>query len=313
MGYGRFWGLTGHLAGFTAGAYTNKEKGDGKTVTHTGSLIQGREAVTLQSGQDTAIIGSKVIGDKVTIKTGRNLTIASLQDTNDYKNTSSNKGVSVSLMPGGLPTVGANTGKGRINSQYASVTDQAGIYAGKEGYDIEAANTTTVTGAVIVSRADKEKNTLTTKSLVMHDIDNTLHYTAKKTGLSLTNEKGALLPINPEQSIPITGNGHSVTRSAMAEGIITVADTKSLAAINHDTANALNKLNNTFNVKDVKEKQALADAMAKEGFNLIGDIAVRKQKELVAKSIAATANKDEAGAKNILQKRINGVKAANTK
>ena len=147
----------------------------------------------------------------------------------------------------------------------------------------------------------------------MHDIDNTLHYTAKKTGLSLTSEKGALLPINPEQSIPITGNGHSVTRSAMAEGIITVADTKSLAAINHDTANALNKLNNTFNVKDVKEKQALADAMAKEGFNLIGDIAVRKQKELVAKSIAATANKDEAGAKNILQKRINGVKAANTK
>ena len=72
---------------------------------------------------DTAIIGSKVIGDKVTIKTGRNLTIASLQDTNDYKNTSSNKGGSVSLMPGGLPTAGANTSKGRINSQYASVTD----------------------------------------------------------------------------------------------------------------------------------------------------------------------------------------------
>ena len=102
------------------------------------------------------------------------------------------------------------------------------------------------------------------------------------------------------QSIPVTGNAGSITRSAIADGIIEVADKKDLEAINHDTANALNKLDAIFNLKDVKEKQALANAMAKEGFGLIGDIAVSKQKDLIAKSIAAKANKDEAKAQQYL-------------
>ena len=221
---------------------------------------------------DTAIIGSKVIGDKVIIKTGRNLTIASLQDTNDYKNTSSNKGVSVSLMPGGLPTAGANTGKGRINSQYASVTDQAGIYAGKEGYDIEAANTTTVTGAVIVSWADKEKNKLTTKSLVIGNIQNQANYSATKKGViynyygdyalrspkdkdKVYNQMGLIPDIAPE----VKGNADSTTYSAISDGDIHVADGQTeLAKIRKDTQNTLNKLAEIFNKKKVEEKQELA-------------------------------------------------------
>ena len=297
---GLSFGFKGNLAGVNTSAYSNKEDGNGQLVTHTRSVINGRESVNLQSGQDTGIVGSKVVGDKVTVKASRDLTIESLQDTNVYKNTSSNKGFSLSLTPSGIPTLGGNYSKGEIDSNYASVTEQAGIYAGKAGYEVEAKNKTTLMGAVIASQADKESNGLKTKSLSLNDITNTAKYKAKEKGLAVTNDKSSVLPVNPLQSIPVTGNAGSITRSAIADGIIEVADKKDLEAINHDTANALNKLDAIFNLKDVKEKQALANAMAKEGFGLIGDIAVSKQKDLIAKSIAAKANKDEAKAQQYL-------------
>ena len=43
-----------------------------------------------------------------------------------------------------------------------SVTKQAGIYAGKEGYDIQVKGNTHLKGAVIDSKAPAEKNKLTT-------------------------------------------------------------------------------------------------------------------------------------------------------
>ena len=39
---------------------------------------------------------------------------------------------------------------GRIDSKWKSVTEQAGIYAGEEGYDINVGNSTTLEGALIL-------------------------------------------------------------------------------------------------------------------------------------------------------------------
>ena len=62
---------------------------------------------------------------------------------------------------------------------HTSVTKQAGIYAGKEGYDIQVKNNTRLKGAVIDSQAEKEKNKLTTGTLTWENIDNKAEY---KTG-----------------------------------------------------------------------------------------------------------------------------------
>ena len=44
------------------------------------------------------------------------------------------------------------------------ITEQSGIYAGKEGHDIQVKNNTRLKGAVIDSQAEKEKNRITTRS-----------------------------------------------------------------------------------------------------------------------------------------------------
>ena len=75
------------------------------------------------------------------------------------------------------PTGSINASVGRIDSKWKSVTEQAGIYAGEEGYNINVGNNTTLEGAVIKSDAPKAKNKLTTKSLEMKDIQNEAEYT----------------------------------------------------------------------------------------------------------------------------------------
>ena len=81
------------------------------------------------------------------------------------------------------PTGSINASVGRIDSKWKSVTHQAGIYAGEDGYDIHVGNGTTLEGAVIKSEAPKAKNTLTTKSLEMKDIQNEAEYTYSNNGI----------------------------------------------------------------------------------------------------------------------------------
>ena len=63
-----------------------------------------------------------------------------------------------------------------MTSDYASVTEQAGLYAGSEGFDITAKGNTTLEGAVIDSKAKADKNELSTNSLTVKDIKNKADY-----------------------------------------------------------------------------------------------------------------------------------------
>ena len=126
----------GGILGFDASANAAKQKGNTKVTTHTGTTVVGTDAVNITSGKDTYISGSKVIGKSVTTDVGGNLSIESLQDTKTYVGESSNKGFSVSTNAGSLSNVSMSSSKGKMKSDYASVTDQAGIYAGDGGFVI---------------------------------------------------------------------------------------------------------------------------------------------------------------------------------
>ena len=63
------------------------------------------------------------------------------------------------------------------------ITEQSGIYAGQEEYDIQVKNNTRLKGAVIDSQAEKEKNRITTGTLTWENIDNKVEYKASKRGL----------------------------------------------------------------------------------------------------------------------------------
>ncbi|HAZ7726558.1 TPA: glycohydrolase toxin TNT-related protein, partial [Escherichia coli] len=166
-----------------------REKGNGTTWTET-TLDAGKN-VSLTSGHDTTLSGAQVSGEKVTADVGNNLTISSLQDSDRYDSRQN------SVAAGGSFTFGSMSGSGyasisqdKIKSNYDSVREQSGIYAGKDGVDVTVGNHTQLNGAVIASTATDDKNSLNTNTLGWSDIHNQADYKASHTGISLSGGSG---------------------------------------------------------------------------------------------------------------------------
>ena len=177
--------------GYGIGASYGKGKGQTEetTLTHTPSDITAKDTVSLSSGNDTLIRGGTVKGNKIIANAGR-MSIESEQDKKNYKETSKTSGLSISYTPGSAVTVSGGKGKTNTDSTYESVTKQAGIYAGKEGYDIQVKNNTRLKGAVIDSKAPAEKNKLTTGTLTWENIDNKAEYKTGGHGISYNGKIG---------------------------------------------------------------------------------------------------------------------------
>ena len=268
--------------GYGIGASYGKGKGqiEETILTHTPSDITAKNTASLSSGNDTVIRGGTVKGNKVTANAGRNLTIESEQDKKNYKETSKTSGLSISYTPGSAVTVSGGKGKTNTDSAYESVTKQAGIYAGKEGYDIQVKNNTRLKGAVIDSQAEKEKNRITTGTLTWENIDNKAEYKTKASGITVSTH--AVSKLNPlglgyVPTIPMKEKAGSTTYAAIADSIITTTKEKTDKEISHDTANALNTLSEIFDKKKIEEKQEYVNILSQVGYRLIGDIAGNKE------------------------------------
>ena len=274
--------------GYGIGASYGKGKGqiEETTITHTPSDITAKNTVALSSGNDTVIRGGTVRGNKVTANAGR-MSIESEQDKKNYKETSKTSGLSISYTPGSAVTVSGGKGKTNTDSTYESVTKQAGIYAGQEGYDIQVKNNTRLKGAVIDSKAPAEKNRITTGTLTWENIDNKAEYKASGKGISVsTNAVSKLNPLGLGYvpTIPVKGKAGSTTYAAIADSIITTTKEKTDKEIRHNTENALNKLSEIFDKKKIEEKQEYVNILSQVGYRLIGDIAGHKENELNKKA-----------------------------
>ena len=274
--------------GYGIGASYGKGKGQTEetTLTHTPSDITAKDTVSLSSGNDTLIRGGTVKGNKVTANAGR-MSIESEQDKKNYKETSKTSGLSVSYTPGSAVTVSGGKGKTNTDSTYESVTKQAGIYAGKEGYDIQVKNNTRLKGAIIDSKAPAEKNKLTTGTLTWENIDNKAEYKTKASGITVsTNAVSKLNPLGLGYvpTVPVKGKAGSTTYAAIADSIITTTKEKTDKEISHDTTNALNTLSEIFDKKKIEEKQEYVNILSQVGYRLIGDIAGHKENELYKKA-----------------------------
>ncbi|OOF46639.1 hypothetical protein BKK52_11185 [Rodentibacter trehalosifermentans] len=75
----------------------------------------------------------------------------------------------------------------KINADHASVNEQAGIYAGDEGYNINVNNHTDLKGAIITytqKAEDENKNRFSTGTLSHSDIENRSNYSGSSFGVS---------------------------------------------------------------------------------------------------------------------------------
>ena len=163
---------------------------------------------------------------------------------------------------------------------HTGVTKQAGIYAGKEGYDIQVKNNTRLKGAVIDSQAEKEKNRLTTGTLTWENIDNKAEYKTKASGITVSTH--AVYKLNPlglgyVPTIPVKGKAGTTTRSAISKGTITITDKENqkqdIEKLNRNTEDSLNKLKEIFDKTKVEERKRLLEELGIVGNRTIHEIA----------------------------------------
>ena len=297
----------GGLLDINASGHMARQNGDTHQESYVPTKIKAAQLAQLKAKRDTNIIGSTVSGKKVEADTGRDLHIQSLQDVDNFKEHSKSAGFSVSSKPNFKnPTGSINASVGRIDSKWKSVTEQAGIYAGEDGYDVNVGNNTTLEGAVIKSDAPKAKNKLTTKSLEMKDIQNEAEYTYSNNGIGYNyygskqklkalkesdgityNKLYNSIGLVPNLGVGSKGKARSTTQSAISDGILTVdgkeIDTKT---INTNTENTLHQLDKIFDKKKIEERQELARLFSKNAFEQLHNWQPTTKDGKIAKSIA---------------------------
>ena len=243
-------------------------------TTYNESIVKADKNLDFTSGKDTNIKGGKLSGEKGTGSVGGDLNIESKQDSNNYKE--SNKSVGVSVGLGSNKAVSGSASVGKIDSNYKSVTDQSGIYAGKEGFDIRVEANTDLKGGIISSTADADKNKLSTGTLTFEDIQNKADYKVGGAGIKVNknndaeyNEKG----ITPDIGMPASGEAESTTKATISKGTIEIRDKENqkqdINKLNRDNANSLNKLGEIFDKTKIEERQELANLFGELAYNEI--------------------------------------------
>ncbi|MGA3944378.1 hemagglutinin repeat-containing protein, partial [Ralstonia nicotianae] len=177
-------GSNGAAFGVTANASASRGKGEGSDVSWTNTHVSAGNTLTLESGGNTNLKGAVATGKQVVANVGGDLNIESLQDTSTYHTKDQSIGGSVTVGFGFSGS--ANFSQQKIDSDFASVTEQSGIKAGDRGFQVNVHGNTDLKGAVIAS-TDKAVqdgvNSLTTATLTQSEIHNRAEYSASSIGI----------------------------------------------------------------------------------------------------------------------------------
>ncbi|HCQ46587.1 MAG TPA: hypothetical protein DIW53_07265, partial [Achromobacter sp.] len=270
-----------------ASGYAGKGKANGNGTTHQETQVSARDNLTLISGRDTVLMGAQARADSIRADIGRNLTIASEQDTDRYnaKQSQVNAGGSFSFgSMTGSAYIGASAGKTKSN--YDSVIEQSGLYAGTGGFDVYVGKHTQLDGAVIASDAEAAKNKLSTETLGFTDLQNKAAYKSTTVGLNLgmsgafdVANKGGANGLGPSGlSLGHTsGSASGTTYAAIAPGTIEVRSDKdsgrdSTAGLSRDTAGANGSIGQIFDKDKVREQLEFQQAFGQLGMQIAGDV-----------------------------------------
>ncbi|WP_260961240.1 two-partner secretion domain-containing protein [Pseudomonas citri] len=234
--------------GFTLdlGASGSRGRTDGDGLTHTNTHVQAGNQLLLSSGGDTNLKGAVASGKQVLADIGGDLNIESLQDTNTYVVDEKSLGVGISLcIPpfcygmSSVNGVSGNYGATDIDSNYASVTEQSGIKAGDDGFDIRVGGNTDLVGAVIAS-SDKAvqdgKNRLVTASLTSRDIKNKAEYDA-----STVSVGGGYREVGKDQQGNATSGGKQTPGTELPKNDNDLSATMPIAISASDDASSVTR------------------------------------------------------------------------
>ncbi|MGP1007189.1 hemagglutinin repeat-containing protein, partial [Serratia sp. CY63448] len=249
VGVGIGAGSGGYGISVSAGVNAGKGHENGNGLTHAETTLDAGSNLKVTSGRDTRLTGAQASGEKVTVDVGRNLALESQQDSDRYDAKQQNASAGGSFTFGSMTgSVNVSASKDKLHSNFDSVKEQTGLFAGQGGYDVKVKKHTQLDGAVIASQADKEKNRLDTGTLGWTDIHNQADYSATHSGGSfstggpvdkdlLTNMAGGML-----SGANHSGHAEGTTKAGVSEGTLIVRDTgkqqQDVAQLNRDTEHA---------------------------------------------------------------------------
>ncbi|WP_440482556.1 hemagglutinin repeat-containing protein [Serratia marcescens] len=276
VGVGIGAGSGGYGISVSAGVNAGKGHENGNGLTHAETTLDAGSNLKVTSGRDTRLTGAQASGEKVTVDVGRNLRLESEQDSDRYDAKQQNASAGGSFTFGSMTgSANVSASKDKLHSNFDSVKEQTGLFAGQGGYDVKVKEHTQLDGAVIASQADKEKNRLDTGTLGWTDIHNQADYSATHSGGSfstggpvgkdlLTNMAGGML-----SGANNSGHAEGTTKAGVSEGTLIVRDTgkqqQDVAQLNRDTEHAnAGSISPIFNKE--KEQNRLKQAQ------LIGEI-----------------------------------------
>ncbi|EMN7790271.1 VENN motif pre-toxin domain-containing protein, partial [Escherichia coli] len=190
---------------------------------------------------------------------------------------------------GGSFTFGSMSGsasvslsRDKMHSNYDSVQEQTGIFAGRGGFDVTTGQHTQLNGAVIASTATADKNRLDTGTQGFSDLENRADFKTEhqSAGLSTGGSVAGNFLGNMANNLLVGANheGHadSTTQSAVSAGNITIRDTKSqkqdVADLNRDAAHANQTLSPIFDREKEQQRLQMAQLIGEIG-NQVADIA----------------------------------------
>ncbi|WP_320727831.1 hemagglutinin repeat-containing protein [Enterobacter sp. 118C5] len=298
-GIGIGFGSGGAGINISASVNAGKGKENGTTLTHTETTVNAGDTLTIVSGRDANLTGAQVSGESVLADIGRNLTITSEQDTDHYD--SSQKNISA----GGSFSFGTMTGSGGISysrdkmeSDFASVREQSGIFAGSGGFDVTVGGHTQLDGGVMASAATADKNRLDTGTLGWRDIHNTAEYSVEhqsagiSTGGSIAGQFAGNMANGKLSGADSSGSAEGTTRAAIENGSVIVRDkanqAQDIATLSRDTANANGTIDTIFDKE--KEQRRLDEAqLISDIGSQVSDIA-RTQGELNGEAQSGTGS-----------------------
>ncbi|TNP87780.1 hemagglutinin repeat-containing protein, partial [Escherichia coli] len=269
--------------GLSLSASANQGKGSekGNGTTHTETSVDAGKQLTIISGRDTTLTGAQAGGETVKVDAGRHLTLTSEQDSDRYDSKQKNASAGGSIGTGSA-SASVSHSRDKMHSNYDSVQEQTGIFAGRGGFDVTTGQHTQLNGAVIASTATADKNRLDTGTLGFSDIENRADFKTEhqSAGLSTGGSVAGNFLGNMANNLLVGANheGHadSTTQSAVSAGNITIRDTQSqkqdVADLKRDAAHANQTLSPIFDRE--KEQQRLQQAqLIGEIGNQVADIA----------------------------------------
>lgn len=275
LGVGVGFGSGG--AGISISANANSSKGHekGNGVWQNETTVDAGNRVTINTGRDATIAGAQVSGETVVADIGRDLTIASTQDSDHYnsKQNSVSGGAGYTFGAGGF-SGSINVSRDKMTSDYDSVQEQSGLFAGNGGFDVTVGNHTQLDGGVIASTATADKNRLDTGTLGFSDIHNQADFKTEHQGAGISSggSIGKQFAGNMANAL-LAGGGNSghaegTTQAAVSEGTLIIRDKENqkqdVADLSRDAEHANGSISPIFDKE--KEQQRLQEVQ------LIGEI-----------------------------------------